>query len=245
MCLCVLFRGMRLIQFERLMEIIAPFFKIIHVCPHTHNIQKPFLQVQVKNPPVICHEGGNFFYNIIWSFMRYNFHFFFVCVFYPIEQASFLQGTLKNNNKKIFFITPSDVCIQGRDLWEIFEYLPIESLEAAMIYCEKAAFNILPPHFPPEQKRSYTHVLFISFRPRHYLHILHTNIQSWIFREQNSAQWKALQPPTQNVNINKQMYSIILKICGLYSFHSSMPHPIHTHTCNQILYLPHDFLNIN
>lgn len=37
------------------------------------------------------------------------------------------------------------------------------------------------------------------------------------------------------------MYSIILKTCGLYSFHSSVPHPIHTHTCNQILYLSHEF----
>lgn len=40
------------------------------------------------------------------------------------------------------------------------------------------------------------------------------------------------------------MYSIILKICGLYSSHSSVPHPINTHTCNQIpLSYPMNFIS--
>lgn len=39
----------------------------------------------------------------------------------------------------------------------------------------------------------------------------------------------------KSVNINKWLYSIILKICGLYFSHSS--HPIHTHTCSQIPFL--------
>lgn len=49
----------------------------------------------------------------------------------------------------------------------------------------------------------------------------------------------------ENKVVLSRKLSTPLKIHGLYSFRSSVPHSIHTHTCNQILYLsyPMNFIS--